>query len=176
MDIADILKRTSRKNREIQTEYLKVHGNCMEFGETVIQLSNISLLSIENIAPTAFPIWGALVALVGLLLLSLKATMAVVLGLILIVGGAASIYLWYNQRKKDEQRKKLVIAPNSGHIFTIVFDDQAFLEKVIGVLKDVIANPGHWGDVIVNIKDNTFSGNASAIHDYAEVNVKGGSD
>ena len=174
MDIADILKRTSRKNREIQTEYLKVHGNCMEFGETVIQLSNISLLSIENIAPTAFPIWGALVALVGLLLLSLKATMAVVLGLILIVGGAASIYLWYNQRKKDEQRKKLVIAPNSGHIFTIVFDDQAFLEKVIGVLKDVIA--GHWGDVIVNIKDNTFSGNASAIHDYAEVNVKGGSD
>ena len=171
----DITKANTR-NREIQTEQLKIHGNCMEFGETVVQLSNVSLFSIENLTPTKFPLWSILIILLGLVLLFMKNVVTVVIGLVLIAGGVAAIYLWNKQRKKDEQCKKLIIAVNSGNIFTILFNNQAFLEKVIQVLKEVIANPGHLSDVIFNIKDNTFTGDASVIHEYAEVNSRRGNN
>ena len=47
-----------KANREIHVGALKIHGNSIEFGDTVVQLSNVSLVSTEDVEHSAFPIWG----------------------------------------------------------------------------------------------------------------------
>lgn len=65
----DILKNSASNNREIDTDSLKIYGNCLEFKDTVIQLSNVSLVANNPIAPPQFPIWAAVAFIVGLLFL-----------------------------------------------------------------------------------------------------------
>ena len=38
-----------KANREIHVGALKIHGNSIEFGDTVVQLSNVSLVSTEDV-------------------------------------------------------------------------------------------------------------------------------
>lgn len=170
----DILKSDASKNREINTDTLKIHGNCMEFLDTVIQLSNISLISTNSIVPTSFPMWSIALIAAGLICLLLKAAPIVVLGLFLIVGGGYVICLWYRRVQDEKELKKLVIATNSGQTFSILFYNGEFLETVIQVLKEIIANPGHLSDVNFNIKGNTFTQSSAIFREYTEVNSRGG--
>lgn len=166
----DILKNNLSKSREINTDTLKIHGNCMEFLDTIIQLSNISLISTNSIIPTKFPTWCIGAIAVGLICLFLKITLISVIGLGLLALGAWTIYLWYQRVQQEKEIKKLVIATNSGQTFSILFYNGNFLERVIDVLKEIIANPGHLSDVNFNIKDNTFTQGAAIFHEYNEVN------
>lgn len=61
----DILKNSASNNREIDTDSLKIYGNCLEFKDTVIQLSNVSL--VANSLPTVpkFPLWSIAALLLG---------------------------------------------------------------------------------------------------------------
>ena len=156
-------------NREIKTEILKIHGNCMEFNDIVIQLSNISLISTEDIAPAKFPMGALGLVFLGLVMLFLKLTPIILLGLAFSAVGGFLIYKWYSESEKTKELKKLLLATNSGNVFTIVFEDQPFLEKVLQVLKEIISNPGHMSDITINVKENTFTGDASVVHDFQEV-------
>lgn len=160
---------TVNKNREIETDYLKIHGNCMEFKNTVIQLNNISLLSTEEIALPAFPTVALVAALAGLVLLFLEISSLVWVGLACLVGSVASIYLWYKEIKRLASMKRLLIITNSGNHFNIVFQDKPFLDRVVQVLKEVIANPGHLSDITINIKENEFGEGSSVIQDFKEI-------
>lgn len=166
----DILKGDSSKNREISTDSLKIHGNCMEFENTIIQLSSISLVSNNSIVPTKFPNWSIAAIIVGLLLLTTKSTPTVLLGLLVIAASGFVIYSWYRRVEREKEIKKLVIITNSGQMFSILFLNGEFLETVINVLKEIIANPGHLSDVNFNIKGNTFTRGAALFHEYTEVN------
>ncbi len=166
----DILKSNSSKNREISTDSLKIHGNCMEFENTIIQLSSISLVSNNSIVPTKFPNWSIVAVLVGLLLLATKSGPMILIGLIVAAVGGFAIYSWYQQVEREKKLKKLLIITNSGQIFSILFENGKFLDTVICVLKEIIANPGHLSDVNFNIKGNTFTQGAAIFHDYTEVN------
>lgn len=42
-------------NRVLETDYIKIHGNCLEIENTVLQLKNISLFSTVDIDPHPFP-------------------------------------------------------------------------------------------------------------------------
>ena len=90
----DILKSDSSKTREINTDSLKIHGNCMEFLDTVIQLSNISLISTNSIIPTKFPVWSIAAIIIGIFLLTLKAAPVILLGLVAAAVGVFAIYSW----------------------------------------------------------------------------------
>lgn len=170
----DILKSDSSKTREINTDSLKIHGNCMEFLDTVIQLSNISLISTNSIIPTKFPVWSIAAIIIGIFLLTLKAVPVILLGLVAAAVGVFAIYSWYQQMEREKSIKKLVIATNSGQTFSILFEKGEFLETVIQVLKEIIANPGHLSDVNFNIKGNTFTQSAAIFREYTEVNSRGG--
>lgn len=156
-------------NREIETEFLKIHGNCLEFQNINIQLSNISLLSTEEIAPAKFPTAAIVLIAIGLIMMLLHFAVSVLIGIALIAAGGLVIYAWYKQTQKRKQLKKLVIVTNSGNLFTIVFQNQQFLTQVLKVLKEVMSNPRQLSDVTINIKDNTFASGASLIQDYQEV-------
>lgn len=156
-------------HREIETEFLKIHGNCMEFRNTIIQLSNVSLISSEEIASPKFPTWTILAIIAGLAMFAFSSTMMTVLGIAVIAYAGIIIYQWHSRTEETKEIKKLLIMTNSGNRFTIVFNNRAFLEHVIQVLTEVIANPDHTSDVTINIKDNTFSDSASAIQSFEEI-------
>ena len=152
--------------RTIDTNYLKIYGNCLEFKDTSIQLSNVSLFSTVDIAPSPFPVWSILVILVGVFALQFNALFAI----LLIAAGGGWIYYWYHQYQKTKELKKLMIATNSGNIFTIVFNDQAFLNQVVQVLNAVLSDPVSHANITVDVKGNAFmdvSGNT--FHDSASV-------
>lgn len=157
-------------NREIRTEYLKIHGNCMEFKDIIIQLSNVSLVSINEIAPAKYPQWAFVSIVIGILLLCLQISAFVLIGTCGILLGGIVIFIRYNENEQAKQKSKLVIMTNSGISFSIIFNQQEFLKKVVGVLNEIISNPGHLADVTINIQDNTFTGDASIIRDYEEIN------
>ena len=155
-------------HREIETESLKIHGNCMEFNDTVIQLNNISLLSTQDVTPTKLPTWVLIVALAGLAVMLLRVSELLWLGLIMVLIAGVFLYLWYKEAQRLKELKRLVIITNSCNSFTIVFQDRPFLEKVIQVLKEVIAKPGHLSDVTINVKNNNFTGDSSVIPNFQE--------
>lgn len=159
----------TKESREIKTEYLKIHGNCMEFKDTIIQLSSVSLVSTEKLALTPLPIWTVVLILIGLSVLFTKISNLTFVGIILIICGAVGVFLWYRQNEKTKQLERLLITTNSGHTYTITFSDAKFLSKVLRTLKEIISNPGHLSDVTISIKDNTFRGGSSIIRDYREV-------
>lgn len=170
----DILKSSASNNREIDTDSLKIYGNCLEFKDTVIQLSNVSLVANNPIVPPQFPIWAAAALIVGLLFLFVDIGIIRVLGLFLILGGGYVTYAWYQRSERDKKLKKLVIATNSGQTYFILFNQGEFLNKVINALKEIIAHPGHHSDIIINIKDNTIAAGGSVIDTVNEINTIGG--
>lgn len=171
----DILKNSAASNREINTDSLKIYGNCMEFKDTVIQLSNVSLVANNPLAIPKFPLWTIAALVLGVICLFMEAGAIKVFGLFLLCGGGLAIYVWYKQAEQEKQRKKLVIATNSGQTFSILFEKGEFLDKVINTLKEIIAHPGHHSDVIINIKDNTIAPGGRVIDSVNEINTIGGS-
>ena len=153
----------------IQTDYLKIYGNVLEFKDTTLQLSNISLLSTTDIAPARFPGWSVVLILLG----AWRLPRNIVLSLLVIAAGAAWIYFWYGRAQKVKQLKRLIIITNSGNTFSIVFNDQTFLNEVVNVLNGIIANPAAHGDVTINVKDNILQGNASVVQTLLDFSSTG---
>lgn len=89
----DILKNSSANNREINTDSLKIYGNCLEFKDTVVQLSNVSLIANNPLVPPQFPRWVVIIVFLGLFFLSLKEAGMVFFGLLLIGISGFIIYI-----------------------------------------------------------------------------------
>lgn len=138
----------------IETPSMMIKKNIMTWGNTMIQLSNISYISAENIETTAFPLLAALLAIVGLLLMG----EAFLLGFILIAAGAIWIYYWYKENEKRKQGAILTIRMNSGHNLYFTFTNKQFLLKVLGVLERIIIDGNVSGPVSIDIKGCTITG------------------
>lgn len=153
------MKTDLKASKNIDTPFLKVRGNCLEIEDTTIQLSNISLFSTADIAPAKFPIFSVVLILAGLLVLG----ESVVPGLIAIALGGGWIFYWYSSVQKAKDLKRLTIVTNSGNVFPIVFDDQAFLSRVVTIMTDIIRDPAHARSITINVKECTFSDDSAIV-------------
>ncbi|WP_297983327.1 DUF6232 family protein [uncultured Oscillibacter sp.] len=154
-----IMKTDLNTSKNIDTPFLRIRGNCLEIKNTTIQLSNISLFSTADIAPAKFPIFSIVLILVGLLLLG----KSVVPALIAIAFGGGWIFYWYSSVQKTKEMKRLTIVTNSGNVFPIVFDDQAFLSRVVTIMTDIIRDPERARNITINVKECTFSDDATVV-------------
>lgn len=145
--------------KSIDTPFLRIRENCLELKNTTIQLSNISLFSTADITPEKFPMLSIVLILVGFIFLK----PLIVPALITIIVGGVWIYYWYSSVQKAKEMKRLTIITNSGNVFPIVFEDQAFLSKVVTIMTDIIRDPEHARNITINVKDCTFSENASVV-------------
>lgn len=73
------------------------------------------------------------------------------------------IFYWYSSVQKTKEMKRLTIVTNSGNVFPIVFDDQAFLSRVVAIMTDIIRDPEHARNITINVKDCTFSDDAAIV-------------
>ena len=131
---------------------------------TTIQLSNISLFSTADITPEKFPIFSIILILVGIILLE----DLTIPGLILIILGGIWIYFWYSSVQKTKEMKRLTIITNSGNVFPIIFENQAFLSEVVTIMTDIIRDPAHTRNITINVKECTFSDDSSVINNMHE--------
>ena len=150
--------------KSIDTPFLRIRENCLELQNTTIQLSNISLFSTADITPEKFPMLSIVLILVGFIFLK----PLIVPALITIIVGGVWIYYWYSSVQKAKEMKRLTIITNSGNVFPIVFEDQAFLSKVVTIMTDIIRDPEHARNITINVKDCTFSENASVVDNIYE--------
>ena len=150
--------------KSIDTPFLRIRENCLELQNTTIQLSNISLFSTADITPEKFPMLSAALILVGIILLK----PLVVPALIAIIVGGVWIYYWYSSVQKAKEMKRLTIITNSGNVFPILFEDQAFLTKVVTIMTDIIRDPAHARNITINVKECTFSDDASVVDNIYE--------
>lgn len=131
---------------------------------TTIQLSNISLFSTADITPEKFPMPSIALILLGIILLK----PLIIPALIAIILGGIWIYFWYSSVQKTKEMKRLTIITNSGNVFPIVFEDQAFLSEVVTIMTDIIRDPAHARNITINVKECRFSDEASVIGNMYE--------
>lgn len=145
--------------QRVDTDYLYIEDNMMKWSDTIIQISNISMLSIANVSTRPFPILSVLLILLGLGALNFS----VMLGLLLAGGGAAWVVYWNQQTEKEKQMQLLRISLNSGVYFTILFHNKKFLAEVFKRMIDVIGRPMNQRNLTINVKDSTFGGNSAVV-------------
>ncbi len=155
-----------KANREIHVGALKIHGNSIEFGDTVVQLSNVSLVSTEDVEHSAFPIWVLLGVLAGIVLLSVNFW----IGILCVLVCGIILYGWYREVQQAKASKRLVIVTNAGKRFPIVFQDEGFLKNVLETIKELIANPEEASDVVFNISTSKMEIKKAVFKDHAALN------
>lgn len=136
----------------IDTEILKVTGNLISWKNTILQIINISMISTTDITKQPFPLWSLLLALIGIIAFSLNPFIAI----LLLAVSVGWIYLWYKKRSESKKHKRLNIVLNSGSVFSLVFEDQEFLDKVISVLTEILSAQKTDSNITFNIKNSTY--------------------
>lgn len=150
--------------QSIDTAFLKIQGNCLEMQNTTIPLNNISLFSTADVTPAKFPFYSIVLILGGIMFYSLFKTPAT----IAIIIGGLWIYIWYCSVQEVKKLKRLTIVTNSGNALPIIFDDQEFMDKVITKMTEVIREPVQSRNVTINLKECTFSNEASVVGNMYE--------
>lgn len=142
--------------REINVGSVRVHGNCMEFGNTAIQLSNISSLSTSKVKRS--PIGGVIILLVGFASLLIHW----LLGAAIILLG---VFVFFAELHNADYI--LSISTNAGGNFSIVFGSDHFLKEVHDILIEIIANPEKENDATINISSQKIEIKRVEFKDYA---------
>lgn len=136
----------------IETPSVYIRKNIMIWDNNMIQLSNISCISASGVNDLPFPVWAAIVMLVGLVMFAMSPFVAIVL---IAVGGFFA-FQWYSKNEKRKEEAILTIRMNSGSNFFFLFNDKNFLHKVLNVLENIIVNGNVSGSIEINIKDSNY--------------------
>lgn len=145
-----------QNTKTIETDYLNVKGNLVSWQDTIIQISNITMIS-TSIDRQPFP-WLSIVFLLGGFAL-VNASPLVGYGLLIIA--IVMIALWYKKFQKLKSQKNLHFMLNSGGNFTLVFHDRKFLDEVLEVLTEILTTSSRNEYYTFNIKNNTIQQNCN---------------
>lgn len=140
--------------KAIETPSLLIKKNIMTWGNTMIQLSNVSYISSVNRNVLSFPVLTLLMILLGFVFIK----SITVLALVLLVAAGAWIYFWYQENEKRKAGAVLTIRMNSGHNLYFTFENKLFLNEVVGALEQIIIDGGANSPISINIKDCTITG------------------
>ena len=90
-----------QKEKTVEVPGFQVKGHLLQWENVAIQISNIALVTSSDVQPTQFPIWGLLIAVLGIVLIPFMLP----LGLVLLALSAFTFYVWYRENEKKKQQK-----------------------------------------------------------------------
>lgn len=158
----------SKKEKVIETDELQVRGHLLRWKDVVIQISNISQISVGNYPRPPFPLWTIAAILIGLFVLPYNKF----IGVIGLLVGIVVIAMWYESWWDKKDYKFLRLYLNSGTSFFFTFKEESFLRKVLDVFanifEDVEKNVNN--SVTIDIKNCTVTDNGKVI-DTVNANV-----
>lgn len=132
-------KNTNKK--KIETSNFRVENNIICFENTILQISNISQITIEPARPMKFNYWSVVAVIVGVLCLCAKGVDAIqTVGLIATLGGAVYILTAVILISDEKSKNFLFIYLNSGIFYSFLCEDEIFLAEVMMVLEYCINN------------------------------------
>lgn len=144
----------------IYTDTMVIRDNIMEWGNTMIQLSNVcSISTYTYIKNKPFPVNSLVLGGIGMVALALN----VFIGILLLVAAGVWIYLWIQKNNNPDKTMTLNIMMNSGNIFKLAFYDEKFKLRVLKVLEAIIAKGNDYriGDISIDIKNSNIQGDLS---------------
>jgi hypothetical protein len=145
--------------QRIDTDYLYIKNNSMHWSDTIIQVSNISMITTSSVGTRPFPLLSVLVIAIGAVIIQ----WSVAIGTLIACVGVIWIVVWNQKVEGDKEMKLLNISLNSGITYTIVFHSKKFLTEVFNKLNELISNPQNINNLTINVKDSTFGGNSSVV-------------
>lgn len=122
----------------VKDETIEIGDNIIKYGNSTIQLSNVSYFTVSKMPKTADPIWTVLGIIIGLLLLLTSDTALIVIGLISIAACSISIFLIYGFYSGSKEYLALYI--NSGNLLLFSCNDKEFLVIAEQILSEYIKN------------------------------------
>lgn len=150
----------NQKEKTVSTDGFQVKGHLLQWENVAIQISNISLVTSSDVQPMQFPIWGLLIVIAGIALIPFMLP----LGILLLVLGAFTFFVWYRENEKKKQHKFLYIQLNSGKSFAILFQSQEFLNQVLQTFANIFADGGKTGNnYYFDLKNSKIDRNSSVI-------------
>lgn len=123
----------SKKEKIIETNELQIRGHLLRWKDVVIQISNISLISVGNYPRPPFPMWTIAVILIGIIAWPLS----ILIGAIVLAVGIAGMSIWYESWWPKKDYKFLHLYLNSGQSFSFMFEEESFLRKVLDVFANI---------------------------------------
>lgn len=156
-------KKENQQNKQgnaIKTDYLMIRDNIMEWGNTMIQLSNVSSIStITFIHKMPFPMYSLIFVVAGLAGLQFS----ILLSIACLAVGVVWIYFWWKKNNNPDKTETLNVVMNSGTVFQFLFENEKFKMQVLRVLEGIIADRGKStiGDINIDISNNQIQGDLS---------------
>lgn len=154
-----------QKEKTVEVPGFQVKGHLLQWENVAIQISNIALVTSSDVQPTQFPIWGLLIAVLGIALIPFMLP----LGLVLLALSAFTFYVWYRENEKKKQQKFLYIQLNSGKSFALLFQSQEFLNQVLQTFSNIFADGGRTGNnYYFDLKNSRIDRNSSVIQNLRQ--------
>ncbi|MBQ6205721.1 MAG: hypothetical protein IJK52_01420 [Oscillospiraceae bacterium] len=159
----------SEKAKVIETENLLIRGHLLRCFNAVIQINNISLVSIENMPLPRFPSWTGILCALGVFLILLGNSNyedeIVGLGIMLLTVAAFAVIIWLAARNDVKERKYLNIRMNSGDAYYLTYRNQEFVKQVLQLLANIIeTGTTPQTNFHINMKECEIRENGSVIH------------
>lgn len=161
---------SNRNDKTVETDSLYIHGHLLKWENVVVQISNISSITASNIPiekKSQYWLWGALV--IGLLGFTGLMSRDKGLAISLLALSVLCISVWWNkneEEKKDAKKLKcLSIFLNSGSTYSIIFDDESFLQQVLQVFANIFENGAQAGtNYHINLTGCTIDNQSSVVN------------
>lgn len=129
-------KTANTKKDIIETNQMRIFENSFVYESSVLQISNISSVSVAPFPPKAISLWMIICILAGLISLN-KYTF--LLGLLLIAIGVAGII--YVRNYNLNKGHYLTVIMNSGRTYYFNCTDSKFLYKIKNVMMQCMNDP-----------------------------------
>lgn len=124
---------TNRKEKRVHTNSLSIMGHLLRWENVIIQISNISLITTSDFQQSAFPMRAVILIVLGLVLIQY----IWIAGLVCLALGLFIIWDWYSDIQKSQNYKYLNIQLNSGRVFSLLFESDVFLKRVLDVFANI---------------------------------------
>ena len=157
------------KELKIGPEKLLIQGNIMAWQDNMIQLSNVSFVSASEVSALPFPTYSLLVLLGGIILLYFTLS----IGILVLILYALSIVCWYMLNEEHRNGLILTILLDSGHSFQLVFQNREFVQEVLKLLMEVLADGNKQNrSILINIGDCTIEEKENVLNELNIVEKK----
>lgn len=132
---------SNERSKKIDTANLRIENNIISVNDIMLQVSNISQVSIESIPKKEFNPIALILLLLGVLGVGQRNEEIKVYGVTSII--ILIVYIvWIVVTNLNNNGRYLYIYMNSGNCYYIYCANEVFLKKVIEVLEYCINN--HW--------------------------------
>lgn len=118
------------QSKIVETKQLHIHCNTFIYDDSIIQMENISRISVAPMEKKKIPTWAIICVILGVVVMSMNVLMGVG---IICVGGIYSAHILIENLSLGHY---LTLELNSGRILYFPGKDEAFLNRIMRVMGD----------------------------------------